>query len=86
MAHKKAASTKAKQGGNVRGKRLGVKVFGEGLVQPGQIIVRQRGQTFLPGNNVGMGRDFTIFSKVDGIVKFVTTSTQRKRIDVVPTE
>ncbi|MCA9308083.1 MAG: 50S ribosomal protein L27 [Patescibacteria group bacterium] len=82
MAHKKAGSSKATQGGNVKGKHLGVKTFGEAVVQPGTIIVRQRGKHFLPGKNVGLGKDFTIFSKIHGIVKFVNTNDKRKRIDV----
>lgn len=83
MAHKKAAGAKAKQGGNVAGKRLGIKIYGGDVVKPGQIIVRQRGQTYLPGNNVGMGKDYTIFSMVNGIVAFVNTTRSKKRIDVV---
>ncbi|HXK52535.1 50S ribosomal protein L27 [Candidatus Nomurabacteria bacterium] len=83
MAHKKAAGAKARQGSNTAGKRLGVKVFGGGVVKAGQIIVRQRGRTFKPGANVGMGRDFTLFSKVSGIVKFVNDTRKKKRIDVV---
>ncbi len=84
MAHKKAGGSKATQGGNVIGKRLGIKVFGEGHVNPGQIIVRQRGKTFLPGKNVLLGKDFTIFSTVAGIVKFAFKTKTRKKIDVIP--
>lgn len=84
MAHKKAGGSKASQGGNVRGKRLGVKVFGEGAVKAGQIIVRQRGKVFLPGENVGIGKDFTIFSKVAGKVRFVFKTKDRKQINVIP--
>ncbi|MFZ5424850.1 MAG: 50S ribosomal protein L27 [Patescibacteria group bacterium] len=84
MAHKKAGGSKAKQGGNVRGKRLGVKVFGGSAVKAGQIIVRQRGRTFIPGDNVGMGKDFTLFAKIAGIVKFLDTSEKRKKITVDP--
>ena len=80
MAHKKAGSTKATQGGNVAGKRLGVKVFGGGLVRPGQIIVRQRGRTFIPGKNVSIGKDFTIYSIVDGVVNFVSKGRKSKKI------
>jgi large subunit ribosomal protein L27 len=84
MAKTKAAGAKARQGGNVAGKRLGVKVFGGSLVKPGQIIVRQRGRTFVPGDNVDMGRDFTIFSKITGIVKFVNKTKSKKQINVEP--
>jgi large subunit ribosomal protein L27 len=82
MAHKKAGGSKARQGGNVAGKRLGVKVFGGSVVKPGQIIVRQRGRIFIPGSNVSMGKDFTIFSKIKGIVKFAWETKKKKRIDV----
>lgn len=83
MAHKKAGGAKARQGSNVAGKRLGLKVFGGGLVKPGQIIVRQRGRNFLPGSNVGMGKDFTLFSKISGIVEFVNVARNKKKINVV---
>jgi len=82
MAHKKAGSTKAKQGGNVAGKRLGVKVFGGDFVKAGGIIVRQRGMLFDAGKNTLVGRDHTIFSTINGIVKFVYNSKTKKRIDV----
>lgn len=83
MAHKKAGGAKARQGGNVRGKRMGVKVFGGGVVKSGQIIVRQRGKTFLPGDNVGIGKDFTLFSKLDGIVEFVNKTRKKKKVNVI---
>ncbi len=82
MAHKKAGGSKARQGGNVAGKRLGVKVYGGSVVKPGQIIVRQRGRVFIPGENVLMGKDFTIFSVVSGIVKFAWATKSRKSINV----
>ncbi len=83
MAHKKAGGSKAKQGGNVAGKRLGVKVFGGSQVKPGQIIVRQRGRVFIPGDNVSMGKDFTIFAKKSGKVDFVWETKSKKKINVV---
>lgn len=83
MAHKKAGGSKARQGSNVRGKRLGLKVFGGSVVKPGQIIVRQRGRTYVPGENVKMGRDYTIFSKIDGFVEFKNYSRKKKKINVV---
>ncbi|MCL4393113.1 50S ribosomal protein L27 [Patescibacteria group bacterium] len=70
MAHTKAGGSKANQGSNVKGKRRGVKKFSSEAVIPGNIIVRQKGTKFHPGLNVGMGRDFTIYSKISGIVKF----------------
>jgi large subunit ribosomal protein L27 len=84
MAHKKAGGSKARQGGNVAGKRLGVKVFGGSTVKTGQIIVRQRGRVFVPGKNVGMGKDFTVFAMKPGVVKFVYAAKGKKRINVVP--
>ncbi|MBP7927678.1 50S ribosomal protein L27 [Patescibacteria group bacterium] len=82
MAHKKAGGAQARQKGNVAGKRLGLKVSGGQVVKPGQIVVRQKGKLFLPGKNVGMGRDFTIFSKISGIVEFVFKSKTKKQINV----
>ena len=71
MAHKKAGGSKARQGGNTAGKRLGVKVFGSQRAKAGEILVRQRGTGFKPGVNVGMGRDHTLFALKEGVVKFV---------------
>jgi large subunit ribosomal protein L27 len=84
MASKKAGSSKATQKGNVAGKRLGVKAFGGESVQPGSIIVRQRGFKFHPGKNTLSGRDHTIFSTIEGTVEFVQFKRTKKRIDVVP--
>ena len=84
MAHKKAGGTKARQGGNVAGKRLGIKIYGGDGVKPGQIIVRQRGKTYSPGKNTKMGKDFTVFSLIQGVVKFALNSRKKKRIDVIP--
>ncbi len=86
MAHKKAGGAKARQGGNVAGKRLGVKTSGGAAVKPGQIIVRQRGQQFCAGANVGMGKDFTIFSLIQGSVQFAWKTKKKKKINVVPQE
>lgn len=83
MAHKKAGGSNAQQKGNVAGKRLGLKVSGGSFVDPGQIIVRQRGKTFMPGSNCGIGRDFTIFSKVRGVVKFINVTKNKKKINVL---
>lgn len=82
MAHKKAGGASAGQGGNVAGKRLGLKAFGGEMVKPGQIIVRQNGQKFIPGENVGMGKDFTIFSKVNGVVEFTYKTKTKRKINV----
>jgi len=69
MAHKKSGGS-AKNGRDSQGQRLGVKRYDGQLVQPGTIIVRQRGTRIHPGNNVGLGRDFTIYSLLEGQVKF----------------
>ena len=69
MAHKKAGG-RSRNGRDSAGRRLGVKKFGSEIVVPGNIIVRQRGTKFHPGSNVGMGKDHTLFSLVDGKVVF----------------
>lgn len=83
MAHKKGGGS-TRNGRDSNSKRLGVKKFGGEYVIPGNIIVRQRGTKFHPGENVGMGRDYTIFSKVEGFVVFETGKKNRKSISVVP--
>ncbi len=69
MSHKKAGGS-TKNGRDSKAKRLGVKVFGDQAVRAGGIIIRQRGTKYFPGKNVGMGKDFTIFSLTDGVVNF----------------
>ena len=69
MAHKKAGGS-SRNGRDSAGRRLGVKKFGSEAVVPGNIIIRQRGTKYHPGLNVGMGKDHTIFSLIDGHVKF----------------
>ena len=81
MAHKKGGGS-TRNGRDSNSKRLGVKHFGGELVIPGNIIVRQKGTKFHPGKNVGMGRDYTIFSKIEGYVVFETYGRGRKRISV----
>jgi large subunit ribosomal protein L27 len=83
MASKKAAGS-TKNGRDSQSKRLGVKRFGGQAVKPGMIIVRQRGTKFHPGNNVKMGRDHTIFSVIDGQVKFERLDKKRLKISVYP--
>lgn len=70
MAHTKAAGSKAHQGSERRGKRLGIKVYGGQSVATGDILVRQRGTKFSPGQNVGMGRDHTLFANKEGTVGY----------------
>lgn len=86
MAHKKAGGASARQGGNVAGKRLGVKKFGGEIVKPGQIIIRQRGRRVVPGDNVGMGKDFTLFSLVSGVVEFVSDTKSKRKVNVIPSK
>ncbi|MEZ4265165.1 MAG: 50S ribosomal protein L27 [Myxococcota bacterium] len=83
MAHKKGQGS-SRNGRDSKPKFRGVKKFGGELVVPGNIIVRQVGTKFHPGKNVGMGRDYTIFSLVEGTVSFRRYGRDKKRIDVVP--
>lgn len=83
MASKKAAGS-TKNGRDSKSKRLGVKRFGGQVVKPGTIIVRQRGTKFHLGNNVKMGRDFTIYSVIDGKVTFEHIDKKRMKISVYP--
>jgi large subunit ribosomal protein L27 len=85
MAHKKGGGS-TRNGRDSNSQRLGVKKFGGEYVIPGNIIVRQRGTKFHPGENVGMGSDYTIFAKTEGYVLFETGKKDRKRISVVPVE
>ncbi|MDX2495522.1 MAG: 50S ribosomal protein L27 [Desulfuromusa sp.] len=81
MAHKKAAGS-TRNGRDSAGQRLGIKRYGGQEVSAGSILVRQRGTTFHPGNNVGCGKDYTLFALIDGVVKFETKSQGRKHISV----
>ncbi|GAB3126691.1 50S ribosomal protein L27 [Novispirillum itersonii] len=83
MAHKKAGGS-SRNGRDSEGKRLGVKKFGGEAVIAGNIIIRQRGTKWHPGENVGLGRDFTIFSVVNGNVKFHKGFKGRTFVSVVP--
>jgi large subunit ribosomal protein L27 len=83
MAHKKAGGS-SRNGRDSAGRRLGVKKYGGELVLPGNIIVRQRGTKFWPGQNVGMGKDHTIFATVDGNVQFHKGLKNRTFISIVP--
>ena len=81
MAHKKGGGST--QGGrDSKSKRLGVKRYSGQIVQSGTIIVRQRGTRIFPGNNVGMGRDYTLFALVDGVVKFEPESKDKRKVSV----
>ena len=84
MAHKKAGGS-SRNGRDSKGRRLGVKLFGDQQAKGGNILVRQRGTKYYAGENVGMGTDHTLFAKVDGVVKFRETN-QRTYVSVVTAE
>ena len=81
MAHKKGVGS-SKNGRESESKRLGVKIFGGQLAKAGNIIVRQRGTVHNPGNNVGMGKDHTLFALTDGIVKFTKKRNNKSYVSV----
>jgi large subunit ribosomal protein L27 len=81
MAHKRAGGS-SRNGRDTEGRRLGVKKFGGEFVKAGNILARQRGTKFHPGENVGLGRDFTIFALVDGTVKFERWGKDKIRVSV----
>ena len=85
MAHKKGVGS-SENGRESASKRLGVKLFGGQAAIAGNIIVRQRGSHFHKGTNVGMGKDFTLFSLVDGKVKFERLDAKRQKVSVYPEE
>ncbi len=83
MAHKKAGGS-SRNGRDSAGRRLGVKKSGGQAVIPGNIIVRQRGTKYYPGDNVGMGKDHTLFALTEGRVEFRTKANQRTFVNVAP--
>jgi large subunit ribosomal protein L27 len=83
MAHKKAGGS-TRNGRDSKPKMLGVKRFGGQTVKTGEILIRQRGTEFHMGKNVGLGRDFTIFALIDGVVKFENKDKKRKKVSVYP--
>ena len=83
MAHKKGAGS-SKNGRESQSKRLGVKIFGGQAIIPGNIIVRQRGTVHNPGENVGIGKDHTLFALVDGTVEFRKRKDNRSFVSIVP--
>ena len=82
MAHKKAGGS-TRNGRDSEAKRLGVKMYGGQQAIAGNIIVRQRGTQFWPGENVGIGREHTLFAKADGVIKFVTKGPFQRKYVVV---
>jgi large subunit ribosomal protein L27 len=85
MAHKKAGGS-SRNGRDTIGKRRGVKRYAGQVVKAGNILVRQLGTKIHPGNNVGMGRDYTLFALIEGVVKFERYGADRKKISVYPVE
>ncbi len=83
MAHKKGVGS-SRNGRDSESKRLGVKLFGGQKAKAGNIIVRQRGTVHHPGNNVGIGKDHTLFALIDGLVAFQKKSNGRSFVSVVP--
>ncbi|MBI5570040.1 MAG: 50S ribosomal protein L27 [Desulfomonile tiedjei] len=83
MAHKKAGGS-SRNGRDSPGQRFGVKRFAGQVVRAGNIIVRQKGTSIHPGDNVGMGRDYTLFALTDGLVKFERKDRSRKKVSIVP--
>ena len=82
MAHKKAGGS-SRNGRDSEAKRLGVKRYGGQLVKAGSIIVRQRGTEYHPGENVGIGKDHTLFALIEGTVKFTVRGEQKRRTVVI---
>ncbi len=85
MAHKKGAGS-SQNGRESHSKRLGVKIYGGQFARAGNIIIRQRGTLHNPGLNVGIGKDHTLFSLVDGIVEFKRKRSNRSYVSVIPME
>jgi len=84
MAHKKAGGS-SRNGRDSESKRLGVKSYGGELISAGSIIVRQRGTEFHPGDNVGIGKDHTLFAKIEGTVQFAIKGPAKRRVvSIVP--
>ena len=81
MAHKKGGG-RTRNGRDSQGKRLGVKKYAGESVNAGTIIIRQRGTSILPGNNVGLGRDYTVYALIGGIVKFEPARKNRRKVSV----
>jgi large subunit ribosomal protein L27 len=85
MAHKKAGGS-SRNGRDSQGQRRGVKVFGGESVRAGNILVRQLGTRIHPGKNVGMGRDYTLFALIDGVVRYERKDKERKRVTILPAQ
>ncbi len=81
MAHKKAGGS-SKNGRDSNGQRRGVKIYGGQTVRAGNILVRQLGTKIHPGENVGLGKDYTLFAKIDGVVAYERVGRSRKKVSV----
>lgn len=81
MAHKKAGGS-SRNGRDSAGQRLGVKKYGGQSVQAGNILVRQKGTRIFPGENVGMGKDFTLFAKIEGVVQYEKKGKDKKQVSI----
>ena len=85
MAHKKGAGS-SKNGRESESKRLGVKIYGGQFAKAGNILIRQRGTKHYPGENVGMGKDHTLFALADGVVEFRKRRNNKSYVSVIPKE
>ena len=85
MSHKKAGGS-SRNGRDSNAQRRGIKRYGDQVVRAGNILVRQLGTKIHPGDNVGMGRDYTIFAKIDGLVKYERYGKDRKKVSVHPVQ
>jgi large subunit ribosomal protein L27 len=81
MAHKKAGGS-SRNGRDSAGQRLGVKKYSGQFVQAGNILVRQKGTRIFPGENVGMGKDFTLFARIDGVVQYEKKGKDKKQVSI----
>jgi large subunit ribosomal protein L27 len=81
MAHKKAGGS-SRNGRDSGGQRLGVKIYSGQTVQAGNILVRQKGTRIYPGTNVGMGKDFTLYARIGGIVKYEPKGKEKKQVSI----
>lgn len=82
MAHKKGGAT-SRNGRDSQSQRLGIKRYGGQLVKAGTILVRQRGTKIKPGENVGLGRDYTLFALIDGLVQYKQATKERKKVSII---
>jgi len=86
MAHKKGGGSKMHQGCDVKGKRLGIKVPEGGKVKIGTIVLKQRGTVYFPGLHTGIGKDYSIYAKIDGTVKYKTATGKKRGRKIVTIE